>query len=68
METSDHLTSGCTILAKNEHNEVCTHLHISIRKKLGNETAQNWYSHTPKAVSEHEQYSGMKGHKETDRS
>ena len=41
-ETIDHLTSGCPILAKNEylrrHDKVCTHLHYSICKALGNET------------------------------
>jgi len=26
----------------------------SICKKLGTETAENWYSHIPKAVCEHE--------------
>jgi hypothetical protein len=41
-ETIDHLTSGCSILAKNEyvirHDNVCTHLHYSICKTLGIET------------------------------
>jgi len=40
-ETIDHLTSGCTILAKNEylmrHDKVCTHLHYAICKALGTE-------------------------------
>jgi hypothetical protein len=36
------------------HDKVCTHLHYSIRKKLGTETAENWYSHIPKPVTEHE--------------
>jgi hypothetical protein len=44
-ETIDHLTSGCPILAKNEyvmrHDKVCTHLHYSICKTFGNETAEN---------------------------
>jgi hypothetical protein len=35
-ETTDHLTSGCPILAKNEyvirHDKVCTRLHYSICK------------------------------------
>ena len=35
-ETTDHLTSGCPILAKNEyimrHDKVCAHLHYSICK------------------------------------
>jgi hypothetical protein len=30
------------------------HLHYSICKKLGIETAENWYSHIPKPVTEHE--------------
>jgi hypothetical protein len=37
-ETTDHLTSGCPILAKNEylmrHDKVCTHLHYSLCKTL----------------------------------
>jgi len=44
-------------LVKNEYvirHEVCTHLHYSICKKLGIETAENWYSHISKAVCEHE--------------
>jgi hypothetical protein len=57
-ETIDHLISGCPTLAKNEykirHDKVCTHLHYSICKKLWIETAENWYSHIPKPVIEHE--------------
>jgi hypothetical protein len=34
--------------------KVCTHLHYSICKKLGIETAENWYSHIPRPVTEHE--------------
>jgi hypothetical protein len=33
---------------------ICTHLHYSICKKLGIETAENWYSHIPKPVTENE--------------
>jgi len=51
VETIDHLTSGCPILAKNEylmrHDKVCTHLHYSIYKALGNETTDSWYTHIP---------------------
>jgi hypothetical protein len=58
QETIDHLISGCSTLAKNEyiirHDKVCTHLHYSIFKKLRIETAENWYSHIPKPVTEHE--------------
>jgi hypothetical protein len=57
-ETINHLTSGCPILAKNEylirHDKVCTHLHYSICKTLGIETTENWYSHIPKPVCQHE--------------
>jgi hypothetical protein len=57
-ETIDHLTSGCPILEKNEyviiHDKVCTHLHYSICKTLGIETTENWYSHIPKPVCQHE--------------
>jgi len=55
-ETIDHLTSGCPILTKNEylmrHDKVCTHLHYSICKALGTETADKWYTHMPKPVYE----------------
>jgi hypothetical protein len=54
----DHLTSGCPILAKNEyvirHDKVCAHLHYSICKTLGIGTTENWYSHVPKPVWQHE--------------
>jgi hypothetical protein len=57
-ETVDDLISGCPILAKNEyiirHDKVCTHLQYLICKKLGTETTENWYSHIPKSVCEHE--------------
>jgi hypothetical protein len=57
-ETIDHLTSGCPTVAKNEHiirhDKFCTHLHYSICKKLGIETAKDWYTHIPKVVCEHE--------------
>jgi len=45
-ETIDHLTSGCPILAKTEdiirHDKVYTHLHYTVCKKWGIETADNW--------------------------
>jgi hypothetical protein len=48
-ETTDHLTSGCPILAKNEcimrHYTVCTQLHYSICKALGVETKDTWQEH-----------------------
>jgi hypothetical protein len=57
-ETIDHLTSGCPSLANNEyvirHDKVCTHIHYSICKVLSIETTENWYSHTPKPVCQHE--------------
>jgi hypothetical protein len=57
-KTIDHLTSGCPILAKNiyiiRHDKVCTHLHYFICKTLGIETTENWYSHIPKPVCQHE--------------
>jgi hypothetical protein len=57
-ETTDHLTSGFPILANNEyvirHDTVCTHLHYSICKTLGIVTTENWYSHIPKPVCQHE--------------
>ena len=54
-ETTDHLTSGCPILAKNEYlmrHKVCSHLHYSICKALGIETTEKWYTHMPKPVYE----------------
>jgi hypothetical protein len=58
-------------LAKNKyiirHDKVCTHLHYSTSKKLGNETAENWYSHIPKSVTEHEECYGIKGYKGIER-
>jgi hypothetical protein len=57
-ETIDHLTSGCPIPANNEyiirHDKVCTHLHYSICKTLGTEITENWYSHIPVPVCQHE--------------
>jgi hypothetical protein len=72
-ETIDPLISGSPNMAKNEyiirHDKVCTHLHYSICKKLGIETAENWYSHTPKPVTEHEDVTvyGIKGYKRIER-
>ena len=47
---------GHPILAKNEylmrHDKVCTHLHYSICKALGIETADKWYTHVSKPVYE----------------
>ena len=55
-ETTDHLTSGCPVLAKNEylmrHDKVWTHLHYSIWKALGSETTDKWYTHMPTPVCE----------------
>jgi hypothetical protein len=57
-ETIDHLISGCPTLVKNEyitrHDKVCTHVHYSICNKLGFETAEKWYFHIPKPVTERE--------------
>jgi hypothetical protein len=56
-ETTDHLTSGCLILAKSEyiirHDKLCTHLHYSKYMKLGTKTAENWRSHIHTPASEH---------------
>jgi hypothetical protein len=57
-ETIDHLTSECPILANNKyvirHDKVCTRLNHSICKTLGIETTENWYSHIPNPVCQHE--------------
>jgi hypothetical protein len=34
--------------------DVLSNTHYSICKKLGIETTENWYSHIPKPVTEHE--------------
>ena len=34
------------------HDKVCTHLHYSICKALGIETADKWYTHMPRPVYE----------------
>jgi len=34
------------------HDQVCTNLHNSIRKALGIETTDKWYTHIPKPVCE----------------
>jgi hypothetical protein len=36
---------------------VCTHLHYSVCKTLSIETTENWYSHIPKSVCQHEDIS-----------
>jgi hypothetical protein len=41
------------------HDKICTHLHYSICKKLGIETAENWYSHIPKPVTEHKDITAL---------
>jgi hypothetical protein len=57
-ETIDHQTSGCPILVKNEfvirHDKVRAHLHCSVCKTLGIEKTENWCSHTPNPVYQHE--------------
>ena len=62
-ETTDHLTSGCPILAKNEyqmrHDKVCTHLHYSICKALGTEPTDKRYTHMPKPVYEEGDVTGL---------
>jgi hypothetical protein len=65
-ETIDHLTSGCPTMEKNEyiirHDKVCTHLLFSTCKELGIGRTENWYSHIPKSVTEHEDMCyGIKG-------
>jgi hypothetical protein len=56
-ETTEHLPSGYSILAKNEylmrHDRVGAHLHYSICKALGIETTEKWYTHMSKPVCEH---------------
>ena len=55
-ETVDHLTSVCSILAKNEYllgnDKVGTHMHYSIYKGLDIETTDKWYTHMSNPVCE----------------
>ena len=55
-ETTEHLTSECPILAKNEyltrHDKVCAHLHYSICKALGIETTDKWHTYMSKPAHE----------------
>jgi hypothetical protein len=55
-ETIDHITLGCSILAKGEylmrHDKVCVHLHYSICKAVAFEMTDKWYTHMPKPVYE----------------
>jgi hypothetical protein len=48
-ETTDHLTPGCPVVVKNEYlmkrDKVGAHLHYSICKAVGIETADKWYTH-----------------------
>jgi hypothetical protein len=64
-ETTDHLTSGYPILAKNKylmkHDAVGAHSHYSTCKALGIERIEKWYTHTPKPVSEHESIMKSRG-------
>jgi hypothetical protein len=57
-ESIDHLTSGCPILAKNEYlmryDKVGAHLRYAICKALGVETTDEWYTHAPNPICEHE--------------
>jgi len=58
-ETIDHLISGCPILAKTSqdmivHTHTHTHTQYSLCKELGIETTENWYTHKPESVCEHE--------------
>ena len=54
--TIDHLTSGYSILTKNEylmrHDKFGAHLHYSMCKAVGIETTNKWYTHMPKPVYE----------------
>jgi len=36
------------------YNKICAHLHYSIRKALGIEKTDKWYTHTAKLVYEQE--------------
>ena len=55
-ETTDHLTSGSSILVKNEylmrHDKIYAHLHYSICKSPGIKMTDIWYTPTPTPVHE----------------
>jgi hypothetical protein len=48
------LSTNYLIKKIQKEDEFSTHLHYSIFKKSGIETAENWYSYIPKAVCERE--------------
>ena len=60
-KTIDHLTDGCSILAKNEylmrHDKVCAHLHYSMCKAVDNEATDKWCMHTHTHTHTHTQAS-----------
>jgi hypothetical protein len=69
--TTDHLTSRCPILVKNEYlmrqDKVGVHLHYSICKALGIETTDKWRARPPTCTHTHarahacpNQYANMK--------
>jgi hypothetical protein len=67
-----HLSSGCPNPANNEyiirHDKVRTHLQYSLYKRSGTETTEDWYSHIPKSVTEHEGWNqGVQTDRQTDR-
>ena len=57
-QTTDHQTSGCSILANNEflmrHDKVCAPLCSSVCKAPGIEMTDKWYTFLPKPVYEQE--------------
>ena len=73
-ETTDHLTWGCSNLAKNEyfmkHDKVYAHLHYSICKSLGIEKTDKWHTHThthTPVSDEMLQYYGMQRYTQTEK-
>jgi hypothetical protein len=46
-ETADHVISGKKQTNKKQYDNICTHLHYSMCKKLGTETTEYWYLHLP---------------------
>jgi len=42
-----------------KHDKFRAYLHYSVCKKLGIQTAENWYAHIPSAVYEHKNITTM---------
>jgi hypothetical protein len=57
-ETIDHLISGCPVLARTEylqrHDKIATYIHWLLCQHYNIDSADRWYEHKPKTVTENE--------------